>query len=178
MFIVKLDASGVRQVTFEGSTVFGSLSGDGKKMVYSSIRDFQTDIYVMDTGGSNLLRLTSNPAEDTFRSFSPDGRQVAFTFYRFLLRCYGGPLDLHRRHRWRRPYEIGRSLGLQHSVVFNPQRCPKASCLQISKRFLRLNKCAQTIETLPHFSYEFSACLSIRHKEESPKSERNARYRG
>jgi TolB protein len=36
------------------------------------------DIYVMDSGGGNVRRLTDNPERDLFPTWSPDGRSIAF----------------------------------------------------------------------------------------------------
>ena len=43
-----------------------------------SKRDGNYEIYIMNADGSNVTRLTDNPAEDTFPSLSPDGKRIAF----------------------------------------------------------------------------------------------------
>ena len=40
------------------------------------------DIHVMDTDGTNVRRLTYHPTTDSVPSWSPDGRQIAFTSHR------------------------------------------------------------------------------------------------
>jgi Tol biopolymer transport system component/DNA-binding winged helix-turn-helix (wHTH) protein len=55
-----------------------SFSPDGKQIVFVSDRDKNVNVYVMQTDGSNLRRLTNDPFFDSFPVFSPDGTQIAF----------------------------------------------------------------------------------------------------
>ena len=48
-------------------------------IVFSSDRDGNNEIYVMDATGSKLTRLTNHLASDTFPSWSPDGEMIVFT---------------------------------------------------------------------------------------------------
>ena len=48
------------------------------KIAFSSTRDGDSEIYVMDIDGSNPLRLTINPARDYDPSWSPDGEKIAY----------------------------------------------------------------------------------------------------
>ena len=48
------------------------------KIVFSSTRDGNSEIYVMEIDGSNQVRLTHDPADDTEPSWSPDGERIAF----------------------------------------------------------------------------------------------------
>ena len=48
------------------------------QVAFTSSRDRQTEIYVMDADGVNPIRLTHHPAEDAHPSWSPDGRRIAF----------------------------------------------------------------------------------------------------
>ena len=48
------------------------------KIVFSSTRDGDSEIYVMDIDGSKPLRLTINPARDYDPAWSPDGDGIAF----------------------------------------------------------------------------------------------------
>ncbi|NIV12097.1 MAG: hypothetical protein GWN62_12730, partial [Aliifodinibius sp.] len=54
-----------------------SWSPDGSKLVYSSNRDGNWEIYVINADGSNARRLTHlEVADDYFPYFSPDGRKI------------------------------------------------------------------------------------------------------
>lgn len=54
-------------------------SPDGKKIAFSSNRDGNNEIYVMDADGSEQTNLTNHPAVDQLAVFSPDGTKIAFT---------------------------------------------------------------------------------------------------
>jgi len=54
-------------------------SADGKQIVFTSNRDQQAEIYVMNSDGSGQKRLTRRPGDDWAPDFSPDGKQIAFT---------------------------------------------------------------------------------------------------
>ena len=54
------------------------------QIAFTSIRDGNPEIYVMDADGSNVLRLTHHFAWDAYPAWLPDGRVIAFTSLRNL----------------------------------------------------------------------------------------------
>jgi Tol biopolymer transport system component len=56
-----------------------SWSPDSSKIAFSSTRDGNTEIYLMDVDGRALIRLTNNPASDAEPAWSPDGKLIVFS---------------------------------------------------------------------------------------------------
>ena len=52
--------------------------GRNGRIVFTSVRDGDMEIYSMDADGSNVRRLTNRPGPDGGAFFSPDGRQIVF----------------------------------------------------------------------------------------------------
>lgn len=54
------------------------LNFDGSKIVFTSERDGQAEIYTINVDGSELTRVTAHPANDFSPTWSPDGKQIMF----------------------------------------------------------------------------------------------------
>ncbi len=54
-------------------------SPDGSRLAFAATRrDGNRDIFVVDADGSNLRRLTTDPANDSYPSWSPDGTTIIY----------------------------------------------------------------------------------------------------
>ena len=80
------DGGGLRRLTFTkgddgvlGDDGMPDFSPDGKRIVFTSNRDRQGEVYVMRPDGSGQRRVTRKPGDDFNPRFSPTGREIAFT---------------------------------------------------------------------------------------------------
>src|SRR5882762_2035680 len=64
-----------------GHTGTGPARGTGD-IAFASDRLGQYDVYLMKADGSEITRLTNNPAADGPCAWSPDGAKIAFQSYR------------------------------------------------------------------------------------------------
>jgi Tol biopolymer transport system component len=66
--------------SYPGSERGASFSPDGNQvaLAWNGEKEDNWDIYVKLIGSNQHLRLTTNPARDTWPAWSPDGRQIAF----------------------------------------------------------------------------------------------------
>lgn len=55
-----------------------ALSPDGSRVAFVSNRDGNNEIYIANSDGTGLKRLTNNTADDTEPCFSPDGTKIVF----------------------------------------------------------------------------------------------------
>jgi TolB protein len=55
------------------------VSPDGNRICFSSNRDGNPELYVMNIDGTNVFRLTNHPAADITPTWNPQGTQIAFT---------------------------------------------------------------------------------------------------
>ena len=76
VYLVRADGTGRRQLV--SNAIYVTWSPDGKRLLFESTRDGNSEIYVMDADGSNPVRLTHDPALDMAPRWSPDGSKIAF----------------------------------------------------------------------------------------------------
>ena len=67
-----------------------ALAFNTSRIVFTSLRDGNNEIYVMDADGGNQENLTNNPAYDGDPDWSPDGTKIAFASSRD-----GSPSQIH-----------------------------------------------------------------------------------
>ena len=81
IFVMEPDGGGRTNLTATGSVHEGlpAWSADGEQLAVaaaSTAFPFNTEILILDAGGSTLQQLTNNPALDTFTTWSPDSSQL------------------------------------------------------------------------------------------------------
>jgi Tol biopolymer transport system component len=77
IFQADLDGKIVKQLTHTpGYDAEATLSPDGKKMVFTSVRDGDLDLYVMDLKSGKTRRVTNMLGYDGGAWFSPDGKKL------------------------------------------------------------------------------------------------------
>ena len=87
IFVMDADGGNLqRRTNTPGFDNHPSWSPDGKRIAFMSDRDGHVnahgfpsfEIYVMDADGGNQQRLTENPNQDEYPSWSPDGKRIVF----------------------------------------------------------------------------------------------------
>jgi Tol biopolymer transport system component len=79
--IVAVDVDGTnltRLTDHDGYDAEGAVSPDGRRIVFTSLRNGDLDLYVMDADGSGVTRLTDRPGYDGGAFFSWDGRFIVY----------------------------------------------------------------------------------------------------
>ena len=79
VFTAKPDGSDLKQLTNSpGYDAETTITLDGKKLVFTSMRDGDLDIYSMDADGKNVKRLTNELGYDGGPFWSYDGKQIVY----------------------------------------------------------------------------------------------------
>jgi TolB protein len=73
-------ATGARKTfaRYGGSNISPAVSPDGSQVAMILSKDGWTDLYVCNSDGSNLKRLTKSPEDESSPCWSPDGRWICF----------------------------------------------------------------------------------------------------
>ena len=82
IFTANADGTNIKQLTkTNGYDAEATVSPNGKKIIFTSMRDGDLDLYSMDTNGKNVKRLTNELGYDGGAFFSPDGKQIVYRAY-------------------------------------------------------------------------------------------------
>lgn len=77
IFMADLNGKIVKQLTHsKGYDAEATISPDGKKMIYTSVKDGDIELYMMDLQTGAEKRITSAPGYDGGAWFSPDGKKI------------------------------------------------------------------------------------------------------
>src|SRR6266511_3864873 len=85
VFVMNADGTGLRMI-LGGETEVAAWSRDGARILFTSYRDGNPNVYVVRAEGSGLRRLTRDGGEDYAADFSPDAREILFSSTRTGLR--------------------------------------------------------------------------------------------
>ncbi|HZF73715.1 MAG TPA: hypothetical protein VEZ51_09805, partial [Gemmatimonadaceae bacterium] len=79
VYTARPDGSGVRRLTNFGIyTAESVVSPDGRKIVFTSLKDGDLDIYVMNVDGTHVKQLTHQLGYDGGPWWSPDGKRIVY----------------------------------------------------------------------------------------------------
>jgi Tol biopolymer transport system component len=79
IFTARPDGSDLKQLTnTPGYDAEATFSTDGKKIVFTSLRNGDLDIYTMDANGKHVKQLTHELGYDGGPFFSPDGKWIVY----------------------------------------------------------------------------------------------------
>jgi TolB protein len=82
IFTANPDGSNLKQLTHTaGYDAEATISLDGKKIVFTSLRNGDLDIYTMDANGKHVKQLTDELGYDGGPAFSPDGKWIVYRAY-------------------------------------------------------------------------------------------------
>jgi TolB protein len=76
--VADLPLENLRVLTEAGTDTAPAISPDGQKVAFMSRRDNNWEIYIVNIDGSELTRLTEDPAQDGLPTWSPDGNAIAY----------------------------------------------------------------------------------------------------
>jgi Tol biopolymer transport system component len=79
IFTARPDGTDLKRLTStQGYDAEATISPDGRKIVFTSMRDGDLDLYTMDADGSHVRRVTAELGYDGGAFFSPDNRQIVY----------------------------------------------------------------------------------------------------
>lgn len=84
IFVADLTGKVLKQLTnTDGYDAEATVSPKGDKIVFTSVRNGDLDLYTMNSDGSNVKQITNTLGYDGGAFFSPDGKKIVFRASRF-----------------------------------------------------------------------------------------------
>jgi TolB protein len=84
IYTTDIDGKNMKRLTNYGVyTAEGVLSPDGKRIVFTSLKDGDLDIYTMNVDGTDVKRLTTTPGYDGGPWWSPDGTKIVYRAWHY-----------------------------------------------------------------------------------------------
>ncbi|MGB8983761.1 MAG: hypothetical protein WCC12_17965, partial [Anaerolineales bacterium] len=80
LYTINYDGSSKKSLT-TGTSSIPSWSPNGDKIAFSSNRDGDWEIYVINADGMNETQITRNRVADDYPAWSPDGSQIVFSIW-------------------------------------------------------------------------------------------------
>jgi Tol biopolymer transport system component len=78
IYTINPDGTGTQQLTTTGNNSEPAWSANGRRIAFTSDRDGNDEIYVMDQNGAGQMNLTNDPADDSHPTWSPGGDRITF----------------------------------------------------------------------------------------------------
>jgi TolB protein len=79
LYTMTSTGANVVRLTTQAAALHGVWSPDGRKIAYHAVAaSGRFDIHVMNADGTNGVTLTTDPQDDVYPQWSPDGTQIAF----------------------------------------------------------------------------------------------------
>lgn len=79
LYSVRIDGQQMQRLTTtSGYDAEGTISPDGRTIVWTSVRDGDLDLYAMNLDGTGIRRLTDDVGYDGGAFFSPDSRRIVY----------------------------------------------------------------------------------------------------
>jgi TolB protein len=79
IYTANRDGTGLQRLTnYDVYTAEGVLSPDGRRIVFTSLKDGDLEIYTMNVDGTDVRRLTTTPGYDGGPWWSPDGTKIVY----------------------------------------------------------------------------------------------------
>ncbi|MEO8201768.1 MAG: hypothetical protein ABI679_14660 [Gemmatimonadota bacterium] len=79
IYTSKTDGTDLKALTSNGAyNAEGTLSPDGKTIIFTSTKDGDLDLYTMNVDGTNIRRITRRIGYDGGAFYSPDGKQIVW----------------------------------------------------------------------------------------------------